>query len=50
MCRELVQFYQELINFGKTGILLRGKYANIFRDVFVRLAPVEYIFWVSLGS
>ena len=27
---------------------LREKYGNIFRDVFVRLASVEYVYYVSL--
>ena len=50
MCRALGRFYQEYINVKKTGIPLRRKYGNIFRDVFVRLASVKYVFYIFLPS
>ena len=50
MWRSLVRLYQEFINVEKNGIALRGKYSNIFRDVFVRLASFQYVFYSSLQS
>ena len=50
MCHALVQFYQGHINVEKTVIPLREKYSHIFRDVFVRLASVKCVFYISLQS
>ena len=39
-----------IVNVEKTGKLLREKYGNIFTDVFVRIASVNYVFYISLQS
>ena len=48
--RALRLFYQRPINSEKPGTSLRGKYGNIVRDVFVHLASIEYVFYISLQS
>ena len=48
--RALVQFHQGLINVEKTMNVLRGKYGNIFWDLFVRLVLFHYVFYVSIQS
>ena len=50
MLRAPVRFHQGPINVEKTGLTLGKKYSNIFRDIFVRLASVEYVFYVILQS
>ena len=50
MWRALVIFYLGTFHVEKTGISIRGKYGNIFRDVLVCLASVEYVLYVSLNS